>query len=182
MQVVVPEGVLFRSSRAHKELRRKLIENNTVDAVISLPSGVFNPYSAVKTSVLLFQKGGSTEQVLFLHVNNDGFKLDANHDQPIDDDDIPGLIEVFRNRKALWTTWCNRDTNTDWAENWWFARVDSIRAAEFNLSANFHRPQNHANVEYRDPLEILDELRSVETKLLSEIDELIEVVQQPKTT
>ena len=78
--VIVPEGVLFGSTGAHKELRRQLIENNRVEAVMSLPGGVFQPYSGVKTSVLFFRKGGKTENVLFLHADNDGYKLDANHD------------------------------------------------------------------------------------------------------
>jgi type I restriction enzyme M protein len=77
--VIVPEGVLFGPTGAHKELRRQLIENNAVDAVLSLPGGVFQPYSGVKTSVLLFRKGGATERVMFLHADADGYKLDANH-------------------------------------------------------------------------------------------------------
>ena len=101
--VVAPEGVLFGSTGAHRELRRKLVENNTVEAVLSLPGGVFNPYSGVKTSALVFRKGGATGHVMFLHADNDGFRLDANHDRPIDDDDLPGLIVAFENRADLWT-------------------------------------------------------------------------------
>ena len=174
--VVVPEGVLFGSTGAHRELRRKLVENNTVEAVLSLPGGVFNPYSGVKTSVLVFRKGGATGRVVFLHADNDGFKLDANHDQPIDEDDVPGLIEAFRDREARWRAWRGRDANAAWTENWWFAEADAIRAADFNLSANRHRPQNRAKIEHRDPLEILDELRGIETEILGEIDELAEAV------
>ena len=170
--VVVPEGVLFGSTGAHRELRRRLVENNTVEAVLSLPGGVFNPYSGVKTSVLLFRKGGETERVMFLHADNDGFKPDANHDQPIDEDDLPDLIEAFHDREALWTAWRGRDQNADWTANWWFAEADAIRAADFNLSANRHRPQSRAKVEHRDPLEILGELRGIETEILREIDEL----------
>jgi type I restriction enzyme M protein len=103
--VIVPEGVLFGSTGAHKTLRRMLIENNTVDAVLSLPAGVFQPYSGVKTSVLFFRKGGSTERVLFLNAENDGYKLDANHDQPIEADDLPGLIEVFKTCDGRWQEW-----------------------------------------------------------------------------
>ena len=170
--VVVPEGVLFGSTGAHRELRRRLIENNTVDAVLSLPGGVFNPYSGVKTSVLVFRKGGATKRVMLLHADNDGFKLDANHDQPIDEDDLPDLIESFHDREARWAAWCDRDPMVDWAEKWWFADVDAICAADFNLSANRHRPQSRAKVEHRDPLEILEELRGIETKILGEIDAL----------
>ena len=127
-------------------MRRKLVENNTVEAVLSLPGGVFNPYSGVKTSVLVFRKNGATGRVMFLHADNDGFKLDANHDQPIDEDDLPGLIEAFRDRGARLTAWQARDADAAWTENWWFAEADAIRAADFNLSANRHRPQNRAKV------------------------------------
>ena len=103
--VIVPEGVLFGSTGAHKELRRILLQNNRVDAVLSLPGGVFQPYSGVKTSVLILRKGGRTERVMFLHADNDGFKLDANHDQPIEADDLPGLIAAFNSRDELWADW-----------------------------------------------------------------------------
>ncbi len=121
--VVVPEGVLFGATGAHKELRRKLVENNTIEAVLSLPGGVFNPYAGVKTSVLVFRKGGTTERVMFLHAEQDGFKLDAKHDQPIEQDDLPSLIEAFRDREARWVAWRNRDLKADWTEKWWFAEA-----------------------------------------------------------
>ncbi|MCY4151172.1 MAG: N-6 DNA methylase [Aestuariivita sp.] len=175
--VVVPEGVLFGSTGAHKELRRKLVENNTVEAVLSLPGGVFNPYSGVKTSVLVFRKGGATERVMFLHADNDGFKLDANHDQPIKDDDLPDLIEAFHRLGEGWKLWQRRDLDKDWTEKWWFADFDTIRTADYNLSANRHRPQRQAKVEHSDPLEILGELRAIETEILGEIDALTEAVQ-----
>ena len=174
--VVVPEGVLFGSTGAHKELRRRLVENNTVEAVLSLPGGVFNPYSGVKTSALVFRKGGATQRVMFLHADNDGFKLDANHDQSVEEDDLPGLIEAFRDREAGWRQWSDRDPEADWTEKWWFAEADAIRAADFNLSAGRHRPQNRSKVEHRDPLEILNELRAIETEILGEIDELADAV------
>ena len=174
--VVVPEGVLFGSTGAHRELRRKLIENNTVEAVLSLPGGVFNPYSGVKTSVLVFRKGGATDRVMFLHADNDGFKLDANHDQPIEGDDLPGLVAAYRERDAREAEWRDRDDDGEWSEKWWFAEAEEIREADFNLSAGRHRPQSRAAVEHRDPLEILDELRGIETEILAEIDALASVV------
>ena len=179
--VVVPEGVLFGPTGAHRELRRKLVENNTVEAVLSLPGGVFNPYSGVKTSVLMFRKGGVTERVMFLHADNDGFKLDANHDQPIDDDDLPGLVAAYRDRAEREAEWGDRDPEADWTENWWFAETDAIREADFNLSAGRHRPQSRATVEHRDPLEILEELRGIESEILAEIDALAEAVREADT-
>ena len=179
--VVVPEGVLFGSTGAHKELRRKLVENHTIEAVLSLPGGVFNPYSGVKTSVLVFRKGGATERVMFLHAENDGFKLDANHDQPIEADDLPGLIDAFRDREACWEQWRASDPEEDWTGNWWFAEAGDIREADFNLSANRHRPQNRSRVEYQDPLEILEELRNIETEIMREIDDLADAVRRTVT-
>ena len=174
---VVPEGVLFGSTGAHRELRRKLIENNRVEAVLSLPGGVFNPYSGVKTSVLVFRKGGATDSVMFLHADNDGFKLDANHDTPIDDD-LPSLVSAYRDREARWAAWSSRDPETDWTENWWFAEADAIRESDFNLSAGRYRPQSRTMVDHRDPLEILDELKAIEGEILGEIDDLAAAVRE----
>ena len=109
---------------------------------------------------------------MFLHADNDGFKLDANHDTPTDDDDLPGLVSAFRDHEARWTAWSNRAPATDWTEKWWFAEADAIRATDFNLSAGRHRPQNRTKVDHRDPLEILDELKAIENEILGEIDEL----------
>ena len=170
--VVVPEGVLFGSSGAHRELRRKLIENNRVEAVLSLPGGVFNPYSGVKTSLLVFRKGGATERVMFLHADNDGYKLDANHDTPIDEDDLPALVAAFRDCEARLEAWAARDPQENWAENWWFAEAEAIRGADWNLSAGRYRPLNRSTEEHRDPLELLEELRGIEREILGEIDAL----------
>lgn len=176
--VIVPEGVLFGSTGAHKELRRQLIENNRVEAVLSLPGGVFQPYSGVKTSVLLFRKGGSTERVLFLHADNDGYKLDANHDTPIVDDDLPGLIEAYKNRDGCWTRWQARDGQAEWSEKWWFADAATLRANDFNLSAGRYRPMSQAAVEHRDPREILDELAAIEAEIAEEVEALRVVLQE----
>ena len=170
--VVVPEGVLFGPSGAHRELRRRLVENNTVEAVLSLPGGVFNPYSGVKTSVLVFRKGGMTEHVIFLHADNDGFKLDANHDTPIDKDDLPDHISAFQDRTARLLAWQDRDPAANWPEKWWFANTETVRAADFNLSAGRHRPLNRTQAEHRDPIQILDELRAIEHQILAELDTL----------
>ena len=170
--VVVPEGVLFGSTGAHKELRRQLLENNQVEAVLSLPGGVFQPYSGVKTSVLFFRKGGTTESVLFLHADNDGYKLDANHDTPIAEDDLPGLVEAFHNREANLVVWEGRDPKTEWAQKWWFVDATTLRANDFNLSASRYRPLSQAQVEHQDPRELLDELAAIEAEILEEVTSL----------
>lgn len=170
--VVVPEGVLFGSTGAHKELRRQLIENNTVEAVMSLPGGIFQPYSGVKTSVLLFKKGGRTANVLFLHADADGYKLDAQHDTPVDADDLPTLAAAFNDRANLATQWTERDAEGEWTEKWWFANADELRANEFNLSASRYRPLSKSQVQHRDPIELLDELKAIELELVEEVDSL----------
>lgn len=170
--VVVPEGVLFGSTGAHKELRRQLLQNSRVEAVLSLPGGVFQPYSGVKTSVLVFGKGGRTERVMFLHAANDGFKLDANHDQPIDADDLPGLIAAFNSREGLWDDWQARDPAVPWTENWWFADAARIEAEEWNLSASRYRPESREAAEHCDPRKLLTELQEDVTAILADIEAL----------
>lgn len=170
--VIVPEGVLFGSTGAHKELRRQLIENNRVEAVLSLPGGVFQPYSGVKTSVLFFKKGGTTENVLFLHVDNDGYKLDANHDTPIEADDLPGVVAAYQQREAILATWHARDSAAEWKGQWWFADAATVRANDFNLSAGRYRPMSQSAVEHRDPRELLDELAAIEAEIVEEVEAL----------
>ncbi len=170
--VIVPEGVLFGSTGAHKELRRQLIENNRVEAVLSLPSGVFQPYSGVKTSVLFFRRGGRTENVLFLHADNDGYKMDANHDTPIEADDLPGLAAAYRDRDARLQAWSERDAKAEWTANWWFADTAALRANDFNLSASRYRPMSQVQAAHRDPRELLDELAAIEVEIAEEVDAL----------
>lgn len=170
--VIVPEGVLFGSTTAHKELRRQLIENNRVEAVLSLPGGVFQPYSGVKTSVLFFRKGGNTERVLFLHADHDGYKLDTNHDAPIEQDDLPELAATYRYRDERWLDWLARDAAQVWPQKWWFADAATLRANDFNLSAGRYRPMNQAAVEHRNPRELLDELAAIEAEIVEEVEAL----------
>lgn len=170
--VVVPEGVLFGSTGAHKELRRMLMQNNRVEAVLSLPGGVFQPYSGVKTSVLVFAKGGRTERVMFLHASNDGFKLDANHDQPIEADDLPGLIAAFNSRDEMWADWQGRDVSSPWTENWWFAEAGAIEREDWNLSASRYRPESREAAAHRDPRELLEELQEDVETILGDIQAL----------
>ena len=174
--VIVPEGLLFGSTGAHKEIRRQLIENNRVEAVLSLPGGVFQPYSGVKTSVLLFKKGGSTERVLFLHVDNDGYKLDANHDTPIEADDLPELMTTYATRDEKAAAWAQRDPKAQWHEKWWFADAAELRSNEFNLSTGRYRPVNASTAEHRDPRELLDELAELEREIQAEVAALREAL------
>ncbi|MBO0697674.1 MAG: SAM-dependent DNA methyltransferase [Zavarzinella sp.] len=96
--VIVPDGVLFGSSRAHVEARKKLIEENRLDAVVSMPAGVFRPYAGVSTAVLVFTRGSSTDRIWFYDMEHDGFSLDDKR-QKVPENDIPDLLESWRQRK-----------------------------------------------------------------------------------
>ncbi len=95
--VIVPDGVLFGSSNAHVEARRKLVEDNRLDAVVSMPSGVFRPYAGVSTAILFFTKGGKTDRVWFYDMEHDGYSLDDKRQQ-VPENDIPNVLHCWRNR------------------------------------------------------------------------------------
>jgi len=97
---ISPDGVLFGSSRAHIEVRKKLIEENRLDAVVSMPSGVFRPYAGVSTAVLAFSKGAATERIWFYDMEHDGFSLDDKR-QKVAENDIPDLLECWKKRRDL---------------------------------------------------------------------------------
>jgi type I restriction enzyme M protein len=96
--VIVPEGILFGSSNAHVEIRRKLIEENRLDAVVSMPGGVFKPYSGVSTAVLLFTKGAATDRIWFYDMEHDGFSLDDKRSPQPEESDIPDITECWHKR------------------------------------------------------------------------------------
>jgi type I restriction enzyme M protein len=114
--------------------------------------------------------------VLFLHVDNDGYKLDANHDTPILDDDLPGLAAAYVERDAKATEWAKRDAKDPWHEKWWFADVADLKANEFNLSAGRYRPVNASTDVHRDPRELLDELAEMEREIQGEVAALREAL------
>jgi type I restriction enzyme M protein len=95
--VIVPDGVLFGSSRAHVELRRRLIEENRLDGVVSMPSGVFKPYAGVSTAVLLLTRGAQTKDIWFYDMAHDGFSLDDKR-QKVEENDIPDILECWKKR------------------------------------------------------------------------------------
>ncbi len=96
--VIVPDGVLFGSSNAHVEIRKKLIEENRLDGVVSMPSGVFRPYAGVSTAVLLFTKGGTTEKIWFYDMEHDGYSLDDKR-QKVAENDIPDVLDCWNHRR-----------------------------------------------------------------------------------
>jgi type I restriction enzyme M protein len=93
----VPDGVLFGSSKAHVETRKRIIEENRLDGVVSMPSGVFKPYAGVSTAVLLFTRGATTDRVWFYDMEHDGFSLDDKR-QPVSENDIPDVLQCWENR------------------------------------------------------------------------------------
>jgi type I restriction enzyme M protein len=95
--VIVPDGVLFGSSRAHVETRKKIIEENRLDGVISMPSGVFKPYAGVSTAILFLTRGGRTERIWFYDMAHDGFSLDDKR-TPVTENDIPDVVECWKKR------------------------------------------------------------------------------------
>jgi len=96
--VIVPDGVLFGTSNAHVEIRKKLIEENRLDAVVSMPGGVFKPYAGVSTAVLLFTKGGATDKIWFYDMEHDGFSLDDKR-QRVSENDIPDILDCWKHRR-----------------------------------------------------------------------------------
>jgi type I restriction enzyme M protein len=95
--VIVPGGVLFGSSKQHQEIRKKIVEENRLDGVVSMPSGVFQPYATVSTAVLLFTRGGTTDKIWFYDMEHDGFSLDDKR-QPVAENDIPDILTCWKNR------------------------------------------------------------------------------------
>src|SRR5437667_2984745 len=96
--VIVPDGVLFGTSNAHVEIRKKLIEENRLDAVVSMPGGIFRPYAGVSTAALIFTKGGATEKIWFYDMEHDGFSLDDKR-QRVSENDIPDILECWKHRR-----------------------------------------------------------------------------------
>ena len=162
---IVPDGVLFGSSTAHKAIRRELIENNRLEAVISMPSGVFKPYAGVSTAVLIFTKTGhgGTDNVWFYDMQADGFSLDDKRTS-IDENDIPDIIERFRSRE--------KETDRKRTEKSFFVPKKEIAENDYDLSINKYKQTEYKAVEYPPTEEIMAELRELEKQIGTEMDEL----------
>ena len=174
--VVVPDGVTFGSSKAHKTLRKMLVEENQLEAVINLPSGVFKPYAGVSTSILMFTKGGQTEDVFFFDVEHDGYSLDDKRDATPDKDDLPLVLEK-------WQAWKEKTDNgkptTDYQDR--TAKAFSVPASEiaensYDLSINRYKEIVYEVVEYDPPQVILGRLRELEKEIGTDLAELEEML------
>ena len=162
---IVPDGVLFGSSKAHVQLRKHLVEDNQLEAVISLPSGVFKPYAGVSTAIIIFSKGGKTEEVFFYDVQADGLSLDDKR-QPIKSNDLPDVL-------AQWEQWCDRKADiTDRTQKAFCVPLADIAAQNYDLSINRYIEQVHVVEEHDDPRDILKRLKELENEIQKELAEL----------
>ena len=161
---IVPDGVLFGSSKAHKDVRKVLIENNQLQAVISMPSGVFKPYAGVSTAILVFTKDpAGTDKVWFYDMTADGFSLDDKR-SPIADNDIPDIIARYKNLKD--------EENRERTDKSFFVPVKEIVDNDYDLSINKYKKTEYVAVEYPPTSEILDELDKLEEQIAQEMKEL----------
>ena len=160
---IVPDGVLFGSSKAHTALRAVLVKDNQLEAVISLPSGVFKPYAGVSTAILVFTKGGKTDHVYFYDVGADGFSLDDKRD-PVSENDLPDALERWRKRSAK--------KGTDRTAKHFMVPVADIEAKDFDLSINRYKEAKHEAVTYEPPKKIIAKLRKLEAEIAKDLSEL----------
>ncbi|MBX7222712.1 MAG: type I restriction-modification system subunit M [Blastocatellia bacterium] len=168
--VIVPDGVLFGSSGAHKTLRTALVDEHKLEAVISLPSGVFKPYAGVSTAILYFTRtnSGGTNHVWFYDVQADGFSLDDKRD-PVEADDLPDVIRRWRERDP------QRDT--DRTAKAFCVPVAEIRENGYDLSINRYKEVLHEEVTYDPPKVILARLRALEREIDQDLEELEQLLQ-----
>ncbi|CAM3474581.1 type I restriction-modification system subunit M [Parendozoicomonas haliclonae] len=189
---VVPQGVLFGSSKAHQSLRQKLVEDNQLEAVINLPSGVFKPYAGVATAILIFAKGGETDNVWFYDLQNDGYSLDDKRN-PIAKNDIPHMVaswKQYRRSKNLpvddfigYKIKGQLDAQQveaiaavqDWTDRTKQAFIvpkADIASNKYDLSINRYKEVVYQEEQYEPPKEILARLKALEVDIQNELEEL----------
>lgn len=168
---IVPDGVLFGSSTAHKAIRKEIIEENRLEAVISMPSGVFKPYAGVSTAILIFTKTGhgGTDNVWFYDMKADGFSLDDKR-SPVVENDIPDIIARFRNREA--------EKDRERTEKSFFVPKEEIAGNDYDLSINKYKKTEYKPVEYPPTSEIMADLRQLETEIEKTMKELEEMLNE----
>ncbi len=169
--VIVPDGVTFGSSKAHKELRKMLVEENQLDAIIKLPSGVFKPYAGVSTAIVLFTKGGQTDNVFFFDVQADGKTLDDKRDKVGADDDWQDL-DVLRKAWPKWKGGAGKKHFKDRTANAFFVPKSEIEENAFDLSINRYKEIIHEEEQYDSPKVILGRLKELEADIASDLEEL----------
>ncbi|SFA55374.1 type I restriction enzyme M protein [Parageobacillus thermantarcticus] len=166
---IVPDGVLFGSSKAHKEIRKEIVENHKLEAIISMPSGVFKPYAGVSTAVMIFTKTGvgGTDQVWFYDMKADGYSLDDKR-TPIEENDIPDIIARFHNREA--------EKDRKRTEQSFFVPVEEIRENDYDLSINKYKEIEYEEMEYEAPSVILERVETLEKEIMQGLQELKKII------
>lgn len=166
---IVPDGVLFGSSKAHKAIRKTIVEENRLEAIISMPSGVFKPYAGVSTAILIFTKTGhgGTDNVWFYDMKADGFTLDDKRSE-IKENDIPDIIERFRN--------LDKEVNRKRTEQSFFVTKQEIEDNGYDLSINKYKEIEYIPIEYPSSQEIMTDLRELERKIGEEMDALAQLL------
>ncbi|SHM04690.1 class I SAM-dependent DNA methyltransferase [Flavobacterium saccharophilum] len=171
--VIVPEGVLFGSARAATSIRELLLNTCSLDAVISLPSGVFMPYTGVKTSILVFTKkktkksGFNTEKIWFYGMINDGYSLDVSRKQ-LKQKPLPQVVNAFKDRLQL--------SDFDRKKDHFFVSLDDIKNNNFQLSFNQYKSFVYENQEFEDPKILLNKLLDFEKEIVDGLEELKEIL------
>ena len=162
---IVPDGVLFGSSKAHKSIRKEIVENQRLEAVISMPSGVFKPYAGVSTAILIFTKTehGGTDNVWFYDMTADGLSLDDKR-VPTAENDIPDIIERFRN--------LDKEVDRKRTDKSFMVPKQDIVEKDYDLSINKYKEIEYVPVEYPSTSEIIANIREIEMEIGKEMDEL----------
>jgi len=162
---IVPDGVLFGSSKAHKDIRKQIVEENRLEAVISMPSGVFKPYAGVSTAILIFTKTGhgGTDNVWFYDMTADGYSLDDKR-TPVSENDIPDIIERFKN--------LNKEADRERTDKSFMVPKQDIADNGYDLSINKYKEVVYEKVEYPPTSEIMANIREIGMEIGKEMDEL----------
>ena len=162
---IVPDGVLFGSSKAHKDIRKEIVENHRLEAIISMPSGVFKPYAGVSTAVIVFTKtgAGGTNKVWFYDMQSDGYSLDDKRTQ-LDSSDIPDIVARFRD--------LNAEESRERTEQSFLVPKEEIVDNDYDLSINKYKKSNYVEEEYPHPLEIMTEINELEKEIAAGFKEL----------
>jgi len=161
---IVPDGVLFGNSNAHVSLRKELVENHTLRAVISMPSGVFQPYSGVSTAILIFTKtgAGGTDKVWFYDMQADGYSLDQKRTE-VAENDIPDVVARFRDLKA--------EESRTRKDKSFLVPIDEIRNNDYVLSINKYKEVEREKVEYDSTEIIQGRIEALESEIVAAINE-----------
>lgn len=162
---IVPDGVLFGSSNSHKAIRKEIVDNQRLEAVISMPSGVFKPYAGVSTGILIFTKTnhGGTDYVWFYDMTADGFSLDDKR-SAIKDNDIPDIISRFKNLE--------QEKDRKRTDKSFMVSKKEIEENDYDLSINKYKEVEYKAVEYPATSEIMANIRAIEKQIAMEMDEL----------